>query len=217
MALCVSSFLVCSITPPLEKIAYAQGGTVRNEQPEQPEEPEETEITDIIGHWAEPYINSVLDAGYMDTVTPTQFLPDSPAARITVAEGLHRLSGRPDDGSANPFTDTTALSAAWLYNRGVVSGFGDGTFRPAETVTREQLAVFIYNYIAALGMDVSDNNGMNVYKFSDYEDISDWAFTAVRYCVENGILNGNTNGTFNPKGNVTRAELAVILNNLSQI
>lgn len=142
MALCVSSFLVCSITSPLEKIAYAQGGTVGNEQPEQPEEPEETEITDIIGHWAEPYINSILDAGYMDTVTPTQFLPDSPAARITVAEGLHRLSGRPDDVLSRtqrrfqPLGSTTeALSPALATAPSVRRRRSQGNSLPCSSIT----------------------------------------------------------------------------------
>ena len=37
----------------------------------------------------------------------------------------------------------------------------------------------------------------------------------VRYCLNAGIFNGNADGTLNPKGNVTRAELAVIINNLA--
>lgn len=178
-------------------------------------EPEETEeISDIVGHWAEPFIKEVVSKGYMDNVIENLFFPDSPATRITVAEALYRLAGSPSVAKASPFIDSSADSVVWANTNGILVGFEDGTVRPNDTVTREQLALIIYNYQKYMGKDVSNIEGMKIYEFSDWESIADWANTAVRYCLNAGILNGNTDGTFNPKGNVTRAELAVIINNL---
>lgn len=43
---------------------------------------------------------------------------------------------------------------------------------------------------------------------------SDWYFNAAKYAKANGILNGNEKGEFNPKGKITRAEMAQILFNI---
>lgn len=55
---------------------------------------------------------------------------------------------------------------------------------------------------------------MGIYNFTDYGDISEWAITAVRYCINAGILSGNADMSFNPKSAMTRAELAAIINRI---
>lgn len=193
-----------------------KGGSHDDEDEPVISEPEKKdEITDISGHWAEPYITAVVENGYMSNIVENQFFPDSPASRLTVAEALYRIAGSPSVSMLSPFTDSSDSAAIWAGTMGILAGFEDGTVRPDETVTREQLAVIIYNYQKAAGKDVSNIEGMRIYEYSDYESISEWAFTAVRYCLNTGILNGGTDGEFNPKGNVTRAELAVIINNLA--
>ena len=49
--------------------------------------------------------------------------------------------------------------------------------------------------------------------FVDAEKISPQNSEAVKWCVANGILRGNADGSFNPEGNVTRAQMATILQN----
>lgn len=201
----------------LEERAPDKDDEKEPEIPEDNDKPDEAEITDIIGHWAEPYIRQVVSDKYMSTITDTLFFPDSPATRLMVADAFYALSGDSYSGISAPFTDISTESVSWLYANKITSGFEDNTFRPNDTVTREQLAVMIYNYMASKGKDVSSIEGMAIYEFSDYSDISEWSKTAIRYCLNSGILSGNTDGTFNPKGNVTRAELAVILNNISNM
>lgn len=150
----------------------------------------------------------------MDNVIENQFFPDSYATRIIVTEALYRLSSSPSIDKTSPFIDSSENSIIWANANGILAGFEDGTVRPNDTVTREQLALIIYRYQKYIGKDVSNIEGMKIYELSDWESIADWANTAVRYCLNTGILNGNSDGTFNPKGNVTRAELAVIINNL---
>lgn len=79
---------------------------------------------------------------------------DKPATRLDVAEAIFALAGETETESAAPFSDTGSPAVAWLYENGIGAGFEDGTFRPDENVTREQLAMFIYNYMKYQGKDV---------------------------------------------------------------
>ena len=156
----------------------------------------------------------------MSGTSDITFSPDMATTRGMIVTILYRLEGMPKTGTANGFTDVPVGAyyedaVAWASANNIVSGYGNGLFGPEDKVTREQMAVIIYNYHKAMGKDVSNIEGMRIYEFTDYESISDWAVTAVRYCLNAGIFNGNADGTLNPKGNVTRAELAVIINNLA--
>lgn len=61
-----------------------------------------------------------------------------------------------------------------------------------------------------------DMNPVNVQKFHDYTTISDDAIRFVDLCSRLGIINGDTNGYFNPKQLINRAEMAVLLNKTYQ-
>lgn len=62
--------------------------------------------------------------------------------------------------------------------------------------------------------DIGENDVLD--QFEDKKDISSWAEESVRFCVENGVINGD--GTnFNPKDTVTREQIAVMLHNYSKL
>lgn len=90
-----------------------------------------------------------------------------------------------------------------LAKAGVVTGFEDGTFRPAETVTRAQVAKMLY----ALSGSVPVNYLMT---FSDV-DQNAWYAEAVRWAASQKIVTGFEDGTFRPDAPVTRQDLAVML------
>ena len=170
--------------------------------------------------WYRNAVQYVYENGIMSGTSDITFSPDMATTRGMIVTILHRLEGMPKTGTANGFTDVPVGAyyedaVAWTSANNIVSGYGNGLFGPEDKVTREKMAVIIYNYHKAMGKDVSNIEGMRIYEFTDYESISDWAVTAVRYCLNAGIFNGNADGTLNPKGNVTRAELAVIINNLA--
>lgn len=142
---------------------------------------------------------------------------DKPATRLDVAEALFALAGETETESAAPFSDTGSPAVAWLYENGIGAGFEDGTFRPDENVTREQLAMFIYNYMKYQGMDVSNIEGMGIYEYTDYNDISEWALTAVRYCRNAGLIPTGPGMAYGPQENVAKAELAGLLSEISNM
>ena len=102
--------------------------------------------------------------------------------------------------------DTTGGSV-W-YEKGMEwakrNGVSDGS-NPDGNITREQLATMLWKYAgspaAAGGMD----------RFPDAGKVADYASDAMCWAVENGLISGMGDGTLNPQGNATRAQLAVIL------
>lgn len=90
-----------------------------------------------------------------------------------------------------------------LVDLGLISGYTDGTFRPAAPVTREEIA----KVVARLCTD--DPQAEDLTAFSD--TTGSWGNLYVCYCAERGIITGDGQGTFRPKDNVTARELAKML------
>ncbi|MHA6484190.1 S-layer homology domain-containing protein [Paenibacillus sp. strain BS8-2] len=88
---------------------------------------------------------------------------------------------------------------------GIAQGFGDGSFRPDQTVTREQMIVMIINAIRPADEPASSPI------YSDSGQISPWAAKAIAIADELGLMNGFEDGSFRPKDGLTRAQLAVLL------
>ena len=89
----------------------------------------------------------------------------------------------------------------------IVSGYGNGQFGPNDNITREQLAVMLWRY-AGQPASIASLNG-----FTDVGKASDYTLTALQWAVEKGIISGKGNGTIDPTGNATRAEVAQMLMN----
>jgi hypothetical protein len=110
--------------------------------------------------------------------------------------------------SSNPFRDTVgdvheaAIAAA--HAAGIIEGFGDGTFRSQQPVTRGQLASLIARaFDLPLGGDVPADARGNVHS------------PAVGAVLREGIVTGFPDGSFRPNGTATRAQTATfVLNSL---
>lgn len=170
----------------------------------------ETAETEAIAETDEVVDNIISEADNTETA-------DKPATRLDVAEALFALAGETETESAAPFSDTGSPAVAWLYENGIGAGFEDGTFRPDENVTREQLAMLIYNYMKYQGKDVSNIEGMGIYEYTDYNDISEWALTAVRYCRNAGLIPTGPGMAYGPGETVAKAELAGLLSEISNM
>ena len=100
----------------------------------------------------------------------------------------------------------TAGGTVW-YEKGMLwarsTGISDGS-APERSITREQLVTMLYRYADRPAAD-STLEG-----FADADTVSDYAADAMRWAVENGIINGS-HGRLNPKNNATRAQVAAVL------
>ena len=159
----------------------------------------------------------VYQNGLMNGTSATTFSPNAPITRAQVAVIFYRMAGSPAVTGDSAFTDVVnGPGTAWYYNavlwaqqNGIVSGYGDGTFRPGTDITREQLAVIFYNYAKHKGYDVSATNDLS--GFTDAGDVSDWALPAMRWAVGSGIMGGYGDGILGPQGTATRAQVAAML------
>ncbi len=77
-------------------------------------------------------------------------------------------------------------------------------------ITREAAAKMLANY-----MKIEDKNHDKIKKFSDYNEISDWAKDAFEGNLENGYIKGTDEGKLAPKNNITRAEVVTILSRVT--
>jgi hypothetical protein len=172
-----------------------------------------SQFADAQGHWAYSAISFVVSNGLFNGVSDTGFAPDAAMTRAMFATVLARYAGGTASGSAR-FSDVPAGQwytdgVLWATENKIVSGVGNGLFDPDRNITREQLAVMLYNYAKNIGLDVSELGDLA--GFGDAGTVSDWAEEALRWAVAAGLINGKPGELLDPKGTATRAEVATIL------
>ena len=86
-------------------------------------------------------------------------------------------------------------------------------FEPNKDITREQFATMIYRFEQYKAGNTIPKPTDNISKYSDMVKVSIWAVDALNWCGANKVINGNDNGTVDPQGSTTRAQLAQILYN----
>lgn len=153
--------------------------------------------------------------GMMRGLTENTFAPYAATDRAMIVTILHRLEGSP---AALPaaFTDVAdgqyyAVPVAWASSAGIVEGYEDATFRPADPITREQLAAILCRYARYKGLDVSVKGDLG--RFQDASSVSLYASDAMSWAVGTGLIAG-LDGALQPRGEAGRAQVAVILQRL---
>ena len=92
-----------------------------------------------------------------------------------------------------------------------MSGYSDTAFGPNDPVTREQLAMILYNYADWAGYDV--RGGVSLGSYIDADSASTWAVEALEWAIDAGLISGRGEGILAPAGTATRAEVAQIFMN----
>ena len=87
--------------------------------------------------------------------------------------------------------------------------------RPSSKITREQLAVIIYNYLKAEGIELEDAENAR-WRMKDCWSVSYYAEDGVIMVCEAGLMNPDQQYNFNPQSGVTRADAAVVFMRLSK-
>jgi hypothetical protein len=138
--------------------------------------------------------------------------------RAMLVAALYRLESSPEVTQFADFSDVTKgtpLSAAvsWASAVGIVNGMGDGSFAPAASITREQIATMFHRYARYKGADISARGDLDV--FPDAGEVSGYALDALVWANGAKIINGS-DGMLLPRGTATRAQVAQILYNYSK-
>ena len=163
--------------------------------------------------WFSEDVQYIFDNGLMDGVTATAFGPASLTSRAMVVTVLYRLEGEPAVTGTNSFTDLTADwykdAVQWAVDNELTTGLTDTLFDPDASVTREQLAAFLYRYAAYKGYDTTQSADLSVY--TDAAGISSYAYDAMAWSNAQGLINGESETILNPTGDSTRAVFASVL------
>lgn len=168
--------------------------------------------------WFASGVQFAAEQGLFTGVSANEFAPYDPMTRAMLVTVLHRLDGA-DASGTNSFTDvlngkwyTNAI--AWASANGIVEGLSGNRFAPNAPIAREQLAAILFRYAKACGYDVSARAELTAY--ADSAQVSTWAGDAMRWAVAAGLISGRSGAQLAPKGEATRAEVAVILMNFVQ-
>ena len=143
----------------------------------------------------------------------------APATRVLLAQTLWTLFDRPAAEGDVYFSDLPADTDAaqairWAAQSGLIVGYGDGTFRPDEPVTREQTAVILCRYAARRGADTSAAGDLAAW--SDGSSVSPWAQQAMLWAVQSGTIAAHGDGTIGAHETATCGALSEMLMNLQQ-
>lgn len=194
--------------------------TESKDEPTDPADPSELPFGDVkTSDWFHDPVKYVYDKGLMTGTSATEFAPNLTTTRGMIVSILHRLEGGPvvenDAFSDVSSDDWYGQSVAWAASVGVVNGFEDGTFRPNDPITREQMAAILYNYSQYKGYDVSARADLS--KYSDAASVSSWAAEVLSWANAEGLVNGMTKITLDPQASATRAQVATILMRYTQM
>ncbi len=162
------------------------------------------------GDWFYSYVMDAVDRGIIIGNGDGTFGPHTNVTRAQFATMMARVDGFDKNAEyTNPFSDMQGITGetlkaiAYCADKGYITGDGDTTFRPNDTISRQEMAVIISR---VMKLDV-ENVEIGT-RFADDAKIAGWAKNYVYACVNAKMLMGEGNNTFNPLGSTIRAAAA---------
>jgi len=172
-------------------------------------------FTDVpADRWSYPYIKQLYDAGVVSGTSATTFEPTANVTRAQFVTMIAGLAGADVSGYASgPFDDVQAGSwyapyVNWAAASGIVSGTSATTFDPAAEISRQDMAVMLYNYAQQAGVQLKQTT---VTPFTDESSIAAYALPAVQALHSAGVISGMPDGSFQPQATTTREQACVVL------
>ncbi len=185
---------------------------------EDPNKPVEIPFKDVAENvWYYEAVQYTFQHNLLNGISDKKFGPETTVNRAMVATVLYRLAGEPTVNTASKFKDVEdntwySKAVAWAAENGVVTGYGDNTFKPNNTISRQEMATMLARFAKLVGIDTA--KGADLGSYPDAGTVAAWAEESIAWCVENGIITGVQSGkkvTLNPQGDATRAQLAAII------
>ena len=169
-----------------------------------------TFASDYSSHWAKLPIEKWKEAGVIGGYQDGTFKPNHPVTRAELAKMVAQVLGLTDTKGAKTYDDVKtanwyAEDVAKISALGLMNDSGS-KFRPNDHATREEAAYLIASayQLTASSQEVD---------FKDLNQVSPWAKDKVIALRQNKLIGGKANNRFDPKGKLTRAEVAAMLDN----
>lgn len=180
-------------------------------------------FSDVQNHWSKDAVNNITSRLIMSGINENNFKPNMDITRgefidsVVKALGLYRTGNGKD-----VFKDVTKASAYYdaisiAYDYALVSSYADNTFKPSSKITRQEALVIIAKAMKLAGIktDYTENESINILSsFKDSNKVSNWAKISTAACIKNNIISGTNEKLIAPQSNITRAEVASILNKI---
>lgn len=164
------------------------------------------DFTDIAPDaWYVGTLDTAVTMGYLNGYPDGRMGPNDAITRgqacciIANAAGV-KLESAFSDVVASPYYYE---AVNWAEENDIVNGDG-GEFRPDDPCNRQEFACMLHN-LAGNPKNVGEPKG-----YTDWTSVSDWAKSAVAWCIEQGIISGNS-GKIRPLDQCTRAEAAAMI------
>ena len=159
-------------------------------------------------NWAKDSIREAVKLGIVPQSFWGSYTRTATRSEIcALAVGLYEsVTGTPVSGRVS-FTDTQDENVEKAAYLGIVKGVGNGTFRPDDSLTREQAAAMLERLAQALGQPLPAVQA----DFADLADISGWALDAVGAIQGAGIMSGVGEERFAPAGLYSREQCIATL------
>ena len=155
-------------------------------------------------------------------LNPLTFEPETILTRQQVAQLYYQLEGEPSfsvadyTGTKYPDVDDNdfyAKAIYWATENGIVTGDTEGTYRPTDPITRQEMFSSLYRYVNGCGLIGDWFSAGDTALLEDYPDadsVESWATAPIGWVLENQLVNGK-DGRLAPNDNLQRCELAQLI------
>lgn len=173
-------------------------------------------FSDISGHWAEEMVNKLLANNVVSGYGDQKFQPENKITREEACVLLCKyMKAAIPGGAGSKFSD---MKGRWsapyvnaLVDKKIISGYPDGTFKPANQISREEFALILFRYLST----VKDMKDVPIAKSSD--GVSNWAKESVGKLISLNIISGYADGSFKGSNSVSRAEVAKLITTADRV
>ncbi len=170
---------------------------------------------DTIDHWGKDYVGALTASGVLTGYGDGTFMPNMGVTREEIAVILTRALGLETAASVaatTNFTDRSYISE-WaidavnvMVRRGVFEGYDDGSFKPQQVISREEM-------VAVIIRTFSNEIGRSALTYTDADTVSEWAREYLEKATGLSLVEGYPDGSFRPRQTITRAEAAKVMYN----
>ncbi|MBQ3100643.1 MAG: S-layer homology domain-containing protein, partial [Clostridia bacterium] len=149
-----------------------------------------------VSHWYYEYVARAYAMGLFAGVTETTFEPKTAMTRAMVWTVLAKMSGIETAGGEKWYSN----AQKWANENGVSDGSS-----PKNNISRQEIVTMLYSLSGR--PEVTGN----LDSYTDNGSVSSWAFDALVWATEKGVMTGRGEGILDPRTALTRAEACTVI------
>ncbi|ODU54356.1 MAG: hypothetical protein ABT01_08725 [Clostridium sp. SCN 57-10] len=181
-------------------------------------------FADAATHWAKDSINDMGSRMVVTGIGNGTYEPERSITRAEFAAIIVRALGLAQSEGESGFGDVARSDwfngyVGTAVEYGLITGYDSTSYGPNDAITREQAMAILARAMKKTGLDTTLTDSQSAALLAAYTDggaVSGYAKASVAACLKTGVVNGSSTTTLSPKDDVTRAEVAVMVQRLLQ-